>query len=336
MSRKGVGFFYVSDDTFTLKPNRVIDICRRIIERGLAVTWAAISRLDRVDEEMLGWMRKAGCIQISYGVEHGEKQIREKLGKRFSDDQIKRAFSLTTRFGIMARAYFIYGCPGETDQTVEKTLELIEEIRPLSAIFYILDLFPGTDLYEAFKQRRGVSDEIWLEKIEDILYFETDPRLSREKILAFGNRLRSSFHRKLPRFAETVDLIDDPGFFPFHADFLSRLGLTFSHGEYADIDGIPEKKKTAEQLFRRALSYHPDHRAYLGLGMLAQQRRDFAVSISFLEEGLGHFPKSEELLTCLGLNHMNLGDFKSALACFAPFEGNGRVDGYIAQCRRRL
>jgi radical SAM superfamily enzyme YgiQ (UPF0313 family) len=336
LARRGAGFFYVSDDTFTLKPRRVIEICRRIIDAQLPVSWAAISRLDRIDEEMLGWMRRAGCIQISYGVEHGSEKIRKQLGKPFTDDQVEAAFAMTTRYGILARAYFIYGCPGESDRTIAKTVELIERIRPLSAIFYLLDLFPGTELFEDFKRREGVTDEIWLDRIEDILYFETDPALSREKILAFGRRLRSRFHQALPRFAEAVELIDDPSFYPLHADFLSRLGLTFSHGEYAAIDDIPEKKKTAEGLFRRALFFHPDHRAYLGLGMLIQQRKDFADSIRILEEGIGHFPKSEELLTCMGINHMNLGDFRSALDCFAPFEGSGRVDGHIAECRRRL
>jgi len=332
----GVHFFYVSDDTFTLKPDRVVEICRRIVEQGLQVTWAAISRLDRINEEMLGWMRRAGCIQISYGVEHGTPEIRKRLGKHFSDEQIEAAFSLTTHFGIMPRAYFIYGCPGETNRTIDQTIDLIRRIRPLSAIFYILDLFPGTALYEEFKQRRGAADDIWMERIEDILYFETDPALSRDQVLSYGRRLRHGFYRELPRFAEAVELIDDPLFAPLHADFLSRLGLTFTHGEYAGIEEIPNKEKTAERLFCRALDYHPDHRAYLGLAILAQRRRDFAGSIQILEEGIAHFPQSEELLTCLGIDHMNLGDFRAALACFDRFEGNGRVDGYVAECRRRL
>ena len=68
---RGVHFFYFSDDTFTVDKERVIAICRGIMERGLSITWNAISRVDRVDEEILYWMRQAGCIQISYGVESG-------------------------------------------------------------------------------------------------------------------------------------------------------------------------------------------------------------------------------------------------------------------------
>lgn len=336
LRRKGVDFFYVSDDTFTLKPRRVIEICRRMLERGLKTSWAAISRVDRVDEEMLLWMRKAGCIQISYGVEHGSEKIRRKLGKHFTEQQIRRAFSLTTGYGIMARAYFIYGCPGETERTVDQTIGLIRKIRPLSAIFYLLALFPGTALYEDYCKHRGTGDEIWLENTEDILYFETDPKLNRQKVLSFGKRLRSTFYRELPGFARSVELVKDPELAPLHADFLSRLGLTFTHGDYAAIEEVPEKAQTAEALFQRALDYHPDHRAYLGLGILAQRRRDFAGSIRVLSEGVEHFPKSEALHTCMGIDYMNLGDFRKALDCFKPFAGSAPVDGYIEECRKRL
>ncbi|MBC2710581.1 MAG: cobalamin B12-binding domain-containing protein [Desulfosarcina sp.] len=186
LREKGVTFFSVSDDTFTLKRELVIDICRRIIERHLNIVWVAISRVDCVDEEMLGWMRRAGCAQISYGVESGSHAIRNVYRKRISDDDICRAFDLTLRYGIMARAYFIYGAPGESDQTIDESLALLRRIRPLSAIFYILDLFPGTALYEDYKRRTGATDDIWLDRIEDMLFFETDETLSKETVLNFG------------------------------------------------------------------------------------------------------------------------------------------------------
>ncbi len=141
--KRGVGFFYFSDDTFTLKKDRVIEICKKIIKRNIKISWAAISRVDHISEEILYWMKKAGCIQISYGVESGSEKIRKLLNKNIKTDQIKKAFSLTTSYGILARAYFIYGCPGENRDTIQETIDLIHEIKPLSVIFYILDIFPG-------------------------------------------------------------------------------------------------------------------------------------------------------------------------------------------------
>jgi radical SAM superfamily enzyme YgiQ (UPF0313 family) len=100
---RGVAFFYVSDDAFTADRDRTLAICKGILERGLKISWNAISRVDCVDEEILYWMRRAGCIQISYGVESGSKRIRKALNKRIREEDIQRAFDLTVRTGILTR-----------------------------------------------------------------------------------------------------------------------------------------------------------------------------------------------------------------------------------------
>ena len=88
---RGITFFYFSDDTFTIDQNRVIEICRSIIQKKLNITWAAISRVDDANDETLLWMRRAGCIQISYGVESGSQKIRKFLKKNITARQIKKA-----------------------------------------------------------------------------------------------------------------------------------------------------------------------------------------------------------------------------------------------------
>jgi len=334
--RKGVSFFYFSDDTFTLRPERVIEICKGIIERNLRISWYAISRVDHVEEETLYWMRRAGCIQISYGVESGSVKIRKALGKPVKTEQIKRAFALTTRYGILSRAYFIYGAPGETWQTIQETIDLMDEIKPLSAIFYILDVFPGTKLYSELKKRHGIKEDLWLKKMEGIMYFETDPALNDDLILAFGKKLRTAFYEKVSSSAEAIELVDRKDLYPWHADFCSRLGMTFSHGDYSRIKEVRDKVETAEKLFRKALSYHPDQRAYLGLGMIEQRKRKFKESAQILEEGLRHWPESEDLAVCLGISYMNLGDFGSALDRFSKFPNSATAAKYMDECRRVL
>jgi len=336
LHRKGVGFFYFSDDTFMLKKDRVIEICRKILERGLRISWAAISHVNYVDEEVLSWMRRAGCTQISYGVESGSERIRHLLNKNIRTDQIQKAFSLTTRYGILSRAYFIYGCPGETWGTIQETIDLIHDIKPLSTIFYILDIFPGTALYADFVKRSGVTDEIWLKRIEDIMYFETDPDLTEETILAFGSKLRTAFYKSLPSFVDSIDLVDEEGFSQLHADFLSRLGMTFSHGDYAGIDAIPDKLETTEKLYERSLKFAPNDRAYLGLGIIRQKERRFDDSVRILSEAIRHFPDSEPLHICLGLSHMNLGQYAEALSYLEKFRDSAQAGMYIEECRRRL
>ncbi|MGD9032990.1 MAG: radical SAM protein [Desulfobacteraceae bacterium] len=333
---KGITFFYISDDTFTADKKRVIEICKGIIQKNLKITWVAISRVDHVDEEILSWMRRAGCIQISYGVESGSEKIRAILNKKIKTAQIKKAFTLTVQYGILSRAYFIYGAPGETWDTIQETLNLIHEIKPLSMIVYILDIFPGTQLYTDLQKRSHVTDDVWLDKIEGIMYFETDPNLSEELILAFGKKLRTDYYENIHKFVGAIRLVDREDMYEMHADFCSRLAMTFSHGDYSKIDVIRNRDIIAEKLYRKSLDYYPNHRAYLGLGIIKQKSRNFREAIEVLSEGLEVFPESIDLNICIGLSYMNLGDYDTALGHFLKFPDSKDALYHVATCYKEL
>lgn len=331
--QKGISFFYFSDDTFTIKKRRVIDICKKIIEKGLAISWYAISRVDAVDDDILYWMRRAGCIQISYGIESGSEKIRVALGKNLKTAEIKRAFSHTTKYGILSRAYFIYGSQGETWDTIQETIDLMHEIKPLEAIFYILDLFPGTGLYETIKKRTNLRDDVWLNRIEGIMYFETDSALSEELISAFGKRLRESFYENLAGYVDSLELIDREDLYETHADFYSRLAMTFSHGSYSKIQ---DHDDIAERLYGKSLSFHPNQRAYLGLGIFYQKAGRYKASMEVLSEGIGFFPTNEDLSVCLGISLMQTGEFEAALSYFSKFSDSKQAKHQMAMCRSAL
>ncbi len=336
LNQKGVKQFYFSDDTFTFHATAVIAICREIIHRKLDITWVAISRVNYINKKLLAWMRRAGCTQISFGVESGSEAVRKRLNKKINTEQVKKAFSLTRKYGIMARAYFIYGSPGETNETIQATMDLIHAIKPLSAIFYILDLFPGTQLYTEFMERLGLTDDIWLERVEDILYFEKDPLLTREMVLDFGKQLREDFYQHLPEFVDQVKLIQDPAFNCLHADFYSRLAMTFSHGDYTHPETINSPQTIAEKLYKKALQYHEDHRAFLGLGMLFQQQRKFEDAKNIVDQGLAEFPDSFDLILCQAVNHMNSNDYKAALTLLQPHKDQPAARTYMAHCREAI
>lgn len=334
--KRGITFFYFSDDTFTISKKRVVQICMKILEKGLKIAWVAISRVNYVNDEIIYWMKKAGCIQISYGVESGSETIRNSLNKNISTDQIKKAFSITLKYGILARAYFIYGCSKESPESIQETINLIRDIKPLSTIFYILDIFPGTRLYEDYKKKNNLTDDIWLKRIEDIMYFETDPKLSKKMILEFGEKLRTSYYRMLPEFVDSISLVDQKELYPMHADFLSRLAMTFDHGDYAGIESIKEKERIADKLYNMSLDYQPDTRAYLGLGIAKQKARNYRESIEILTKGLKHFPDHQQLSLCIAISYMNLERYNIALTYLHPFQDSKEVLLYIKQCHRAM
>jgi anaerobic magnesium-protoporphyrin IX monomethyl ester cyclase len=336
LAARGTNFFFISDDTFTLKPELVIDICQKIIMRGLQISWQAISKVNAITSEMLFWMRKAGCIQISFGIESGDSNIRRCLRKDINPDQIERAFLLCAHHGILARAYFIYGSPGESDETINATLDLIRRIKPLGAIFYLMDIFPGTALYEDYLRRTGANDDIWLERIEDILYFESDPQMNKDTVLAWGKKLRQTYHQWLPQFALDLNLPSHISLQTEQADYLSRLGLTFSHGDYSQLSSPEQSKKVAVALFERALAICPDHRAYWGLALCCQDRRDWPKAAAVLDQGLGHFPESRQLRICRGIICFHQKQFKQALTHLLPFKADQQTWAYLALCYQAL
>ncbi len=336
LAQNGVSHFFFSDDTFTMDRDQVITLCKKIIDSKLSITWNAISRVDYIDEDLLFMMRRAGCIQISFGVESGADRIKKILGKPMDNDTCVQAFSLARSLGIMPRAYFIYGSPGETQATIKESLGLMERLAPLSIVSYMLVLFPGTHLYTLAQQKNLVNDDIWFQKIEDLPWFELDKALDFDRVKSYGDMLRQGFARKLEHFVTTLDLKDDKRLYSFHADFLSRLAMTFSHGEYAQTPLIKNPESIAESLFKKALTYSHDPRAYLGLAMIHQKNREFPQAMTWLGTGLEHFPENKDLSVGMGVCLMNQGQFKKALSFFTPFDKDPGLGHYINICQTRM
>jgi radical SAM superfamily enzyme YgiQ (UPF0313 family) len=149
---RDIGFW---DDTFTIKRERVEAICRGIIERRLGIEWICLARVDTVDREMLSLMKKAGCYQIQFGVESGDEEVLKRLGKNTTVAQIRDAFRWSREALIDPAAFFMFGNPGETRESVEKTIALALEIPAAFASFNINTPYPGCQLFEQMKDKLG-------------------------------------------------------------------------------------------------------------------------------------------------------------------------------------
>lgn len=167
----GVRHVYFSDDLFSLLPERVIEICKAIIDRRLEIVWMAETRVDCVDGEMLAWMRRAGCYRVYYGVESGSPKILRSINKRFTVDQVAEAFALTHGAGIEPCCFLMVGNPGETPHTIAETVDLVNAIRPATMpTIGITTILPGTELYELSKRQGLISDGYWLTDAAPPLY----------------------------------------------------------------------------------------------------------------------------------------------------------------------
>jgi len=154
------------DDLFTLKKERLREICEGLIERKYDISWKAEGRVDLVDEEMLVLMKRAGCDTLAYGVESANQAGLDYLGKRTTPDMAREAFRKTRAAGIRTTAYFILGIPVETYDDALNSVRFAIDIKADYAQFSVLSPLPGTRLYQEAKEK-GWYHEIAAHNISD-------------------------------------------------------------------------------------------------------------------------------------------------------------------------
>ncbi len=135
------------DDTFTLKRDRAAAICAGLRERGLKFPWTCLTAVKAVTPELLKEMKAAGCWQVLYGLESGDDRMLKLLGKGNSVEANRNAVRWAKEAGLEIRGDFIVGTPGETMESLEKTLQFTLESGLDYAHFNKFTPFPGTELY---------------------------------------------------------------------------------------------------------------------------------------------------------------------------------------------
>jgi len=143
------------DDTFTISPERVVEICRGMTERKLDFWWWSLSRIDILHrhEEMVREMVRAGAKTIFIGVESSNPEALEEFHKGTDVESIVQTVEMLKRYGLEIHASYIIGALHDTVKTVHDTIRFAKKLDTNVANFSILTPFPGTLLYEQVKGR---------------------------------------------------------------------------------------------------------------------------------------------------------------------------------------
>lgn len=190
----GLTYFKFVDATFDRDAKTVIDFCKKKVGRGMILPWEANIHPNFVqDEEVFRWLAKANCVQINVGVESGSPYILKDVGKGTQVSGIKKVFKWAKKHGIKRRGFFILGMPGETNDDIVMTMDLIDEIEPDVVGFTILAPYPGGDYYSPtfhgdvdWSKVDEYSNDIWkttnftnedLKELQTMLKMRYDARL---------------------------------------------------------------------------------------------------------------------------------------------------------------
>ena len=156
----GVREFSFEDDTFVTFKKRLNEICAGLIAARMDIAWTCLGRVDHITPANLALMQRAGCWQISFGIESGNQAILDTIGKGVTLEQIRRAIAATRQAGILAKGFFIVGHPGETQETLQQTIDFALELPLNDLSVTMLTPFPGTELY-ARAAEFGQFDDDW-------------------------------------------------------------------------------------------------------------------------------------------------------------------------------
>lgn len=146
----GVREIHFEDDNLTLKRSHVEGICELILDRKIKVSWATPNgiRVDTITPKLLKLMKRSGCYFIAFGIESGNESILRNINKETDLATITRAVHEAKRAGMLTQGFFIFGLPGETERTVENTVNYAKSIPLDKAQFLLLDVLPGSQIWK--------------------------------------------------------------------------------------------------------------------------------------------------------------------------------------------
>jgi radical SAM superfamily enzyme YgiQ (UPF0313 family) len=173
---------------------RAKEICREIITRKLKLSWSLYNgiRVDKIDKELLELLKKSGCYRISIGVESGNQQILNNIHKGTRIEDIKKVFKLAKEVGIETLGFFMIGLPGETEETMQDTINFALKLKTLPKLSILMPL-PGTPIFEEWDKKGYILSKHWPDYIFHLPHkVYKHPNLDWETI----NKYYNLFYRK--------------------------------------------------------------------------------------------------------------------------------------------
>ncbi len=181
-------YIYFVDDIFNFPAPFAEALCRRMIEKKIKVRWSAFVHPGFLSEDLLKWMKEAGCEGVEFGTDSGSDRMLKHYRKSFTREEVIQASRLCSKLNMNHCHYLLFGGPGEDEETIEDSFGTMDQLDPTAVIAMIgIRIYPGTEL-----ERLSISEGI-LPKEANLIYphFYVSPRLRgrieeiiREKALA--------------------------------------------------------------------------------------------------------------------------------------------------------
>lgn len=197
MLRCGFKEIHVWDDNFATNLKRAKIICDGIIKRKLKLIWRLECgiRVDCVDNEFFKKLKEAGCYGVSFGFESGNQGILDEMNKGTTVEQAYNACSMAKQSGLEITGFFMFGLPGETEQTMKDTIEFAKKLGCDYSKVTIVVPFPSTRLFERLEKEGLIKTKDWSKyNFHTASKVYGHPNLSWNILESYYNKFYSEFY----------------------------------------------------------------------------------------------------------------------------------------------
>ncbi len=185
------GHRWRDDDTFNYKKDRTIDLCSKL--KKLNFTWSCTSRVT-TDPDTLRAMKDAGCRLLIVGYESGDQQILKNIKKGATIDMARRFTTEAHKIGLTIHGDFIVGLPGETRETLRKSIDFAKSLDVETIQVSLGHAYPGTEFYDYAEKNNLVSIESMHDgaghQMPNVIY----PHLDKGELVDWVERFYSEYY----------------------------------------------------------------------------------------------------------------------------------------------
>ncbi|MCL2123371.1 MAG: radical SAM protein, partial [Desulfovibrionaceae bacterium] len=160
--KHGIREFNFLDDTFTINgAKRFPPLFSLLKQEGIRFPWSCSTRINAVDENLLRFMKEHGCWYISFGIESGDADILKRIQKNLNMEQARQVLGACRRLGITTKGFFIVGHPGETKESIERSMQFALSL-PLDQVgVFINTPLPGTEQFDTASRYGSLAPTDW-------------------------------------------------------------------------------------------------------------------------------------------------------------------------------
>ena len=157
---RGARYVWFVDDNFRLGKNDLEAVCRRFVDARMDLKWMTFVRASTLDNVDVDLLRQAGCIEVQLGLESADPQILKNMNKKASPELYDRVLRKLLASGINCSCYFIFGFPGETEESAQRTRDFIKSFDGqhyegnLCWSMFPFTLIPLSPIYEPGARRK--------------------------------------------------------------------------------------------------------------------------------------------------------------------------------------